>query len=205
MSLAPEIPPAPDPTLVLASGSPRRRTLLALAGYEFRVQIPDVDESPLPNEAPEAMVLRLAIDKATAVSFAAGSEACVLACDTTVVRDGVALGKPSSLDDAARMLLSLAGRSHEVVTGYAIRAPRQDHIERGTVTTIVTMRPIAATEAADYAASGEPLDKAGAYALQGEGGRFIERVDGSRSNVIGLPLETVVPLLERYGLVGRRP
>jgi septum formation protein len=205
VSLAAEIPTARDPVLVLASGSPRRRTLLALAGFEFDVRAPGVDESPLPGEAPDAMVLRLAIDKATAVAFAAGTDACVLACDTTVVRDGSALGKPTSIDDAAAMLLSLAGRSHEVVTGYAVRPPRHDRIERGIVKTVVTMRPISAAEAADYAASGEPLDKAGAYALQGEGGRFVERVDGSRSNVIGMPLETVVPLLERHGLVGRRP
>ena len=205
MSLAPEIPPAREPVLVLASGSPRRRTLLALAGYEFNVQAPHVDESQLPGENPEAMVLRLAVDKATAVAFGAGVDACVLACDTTVVRDGEALGKPSSIDDAAAMLLSLAGRSHEVITGYAVRPPRQEHIERGIVTSLVTMRRMSAAEAADYAASGEPLDKAGAYALQGEGGRFVETVEGSRSNVIGMPLETVVPLLERFGLVGRRP
>lgn len=204
MSLAAEIPPAPDPVLVLASGSPRRRTLLALAGFEFEVRRPSVDESPLPEEAPAAMVLRLAAAKAAAVAAETGDDACVLACDTTVVLDGEALGKPTSIDDAAAMLLRLAGRSHEVITGYAISPPWRDGVEQGSVSSVVTMRAISAAEANDYAASGEPLDKAGAYALQGEGGRFVASVDGSRSNVIGLPLEAVVPLLESFGVTGRR-
>ena len=204
MNLAVEIPPEPDPTLVLASGSPRRRTRLAMAGFHFDVTVPVVDESRLDGEGPTDMVLRLAAAKAAAVAAVVLDETCVLACDTTVVLDGEALGKPHSIDDAAAMLLRLAARSHQVTTGYAIRPPWSDELDVGTVTSIVTMRPITPGEAEDYAESGEPLDKAGAYALQGDGGRFVETVEGSRSNVIGLPLETVVPILNSYGLSGRR-
>jgi septum formation protein len=204
VSLAEQIPPQPDPTLVLASGSPRRRTLLAMAGFTFDVSAPDVDESRLAGETPEAMVVRLATAKAEAVAARRAGDACVLACDTTVVLDGTTLGKPTSIDDATAMLLRLAGLTHEVITGYAIRPPWRSDVERGTVTSRVTMRQVNPMEAADYAASGEPLDKAGGYALQGDGGRFVAGVDGSRSNVIGLPLETIVPLLERFGLIGRR-
>ncbi len=174
-----------------------------MAGFDFEVRAPDVDESPLPGEGPADMVLRLAEAKATEAARTAAETACVLACDTTVVLDGAPMGKPVSVADAAEMLLRLADRSHEVVTGFAIRPPWNGAVERGTVTSIVTMRAVTPAEAASYAASGEPLDKAGGYALQGEGGRFVASVEGSRSNVIGLPLETVVPALARYGLKGR--
>lgn len=204
MSLPAEIPPQPDPMLILASGSPRRRALLAMAGFDFDVRIPAVDEAPLPAEAPDAMVMRLAVAKAGAVADTSPPEACILAADTTVVLDGEALGKPASEEEAAAMLLRLADRSHVVITAYALRPPWEPEPLSGTVTSHVTMRPITAGDAAAYAAGGEPLDKAGAYALQGEGGRFVAEVTGSRSNVIGLPIETIVPLLWRYGLASRR-
>jgi septum formation protein len=174
-----------------------------MAGFDFEVVAPAVDESPLSDEDPGEMVVRLATIKAKSVASARGPSACILACDTTVVLDGAMLGKPDSRQHAVLMLMQLAGTTHQVITGYALRPHRRDEMVTGTVTSQVTMRDVSAAEAAAYAATGEPLDKAGAYALQGEGARFVSRVDGSRSNVIGLPLETLVPLLERHGVVRR--
>ncbi len=148
------------------------------------------------------MVLRLAEAKADAVAPIVGPESLVLACDTTVVLDGAVIGKPVSVDDATEILLSLAGRTHEVVTGYAVAGGNGDAVS-GTALSIVTMRAISHAEAAAYAAGGEPLDKAGAYALQGEGARFVAGVVGSRSNVIGLPLDVVAPLLVERGIPRR--
>jgi septum formation protein len=196
------VPPQPVPRLVLASGSPRRRLLLAMAGFEFDVMAPHVDETPHTGEDPERMVVRLAEAKTAAVRSAVGDGSWALACDTTVVRDGEIVGKPGSADEAVEILLSLAGRDHEVVTGFAIGGADDDP-EVGSVWSTVTMRPISRAEAAAYAAGGEPLDKAGAYGLQGEGGRFVVAVEGSRSNVVGLPLEAVVPLLVARGIPRR--
>lgn len=196
------VPPQPLPRLVLASGSPRRRLLLSMAGFDFDVIAPHVDESPHAGEDPERMVVRLAEEKVTAVQAAVGHGSWVLACDTTVVRDGESVGKPASADEAVEILLSLAGRSHEVVTGFAIAGAGVDS-EVGSTWSVVSMRTISHAEAAAYAARGEPLDKAGAYGLQGEGGRFVTSVEGSRSNVVGLPLESVVPLLVARGIARR--
>ncbi len=198
------VPPAPLPTLVLASGSPRRRTLLMMAGFDFEVASPDVDETPHTDESPEAMVVRLAEAKALAISAQVPAASAVLACDTTVVLDGEILGKPESVEHAVDMLLSLGGKTHEVVTGYALRPPRSSGVETGSAVSQVTMRRVSPGEAAEYASGGEPMDKAGAYALQGEGARFVAGVRGSRSNVIGLPLESVVPLLARHGIRSSR-
>jgi septum formation protein len=202
--VAEHIPPTPVARLILASGSPRRRTLLTMAGFVFDVERPDVAEIAHPGEAPEQMAMRLAGEKALAVAERYDSHAAVLGCDTIVVLDDAVLGKPVSEADAAEMLLALAGRSHTVITGFALKTPGTTELESGAAYSEVMMRPVAKAEAAAYAATGEPLDKAGAYALQGDGGRFVERVDGSRSNVIGLPLEAVVPLLARHGITGRR-
>ena len=197
--VAEAVPPAPTPRLVLASGSPRRRALLAMAGYDFEISIPDVVELREPNEAPEAMAVRLATTKATVVA-SEYSNAVVLGCDTIVVLGDKVLGKPSSVVDAVTMLLELAGRTHDVITGYALASAHGTDVDTGSEYSAVTMRPVSRGEAEAYAASGEPLDKAGAYALQGDGGRFVAGVAGSRSNVIGLPLEPIRLLLERHGV-----
>ena len=183
-------------TLVLASSSPRRRDLLSLLGVTFRVVPPvGVDERPEDGEQPVALVRRLANAKARAVE---GDP--VVAADTVVEIDGEVLGKPVDADDVRRMLRRLSGRTHRVHTGVAVRCG--DVVELEVVTTLVRFVPLS-PEAIDwYLASGEPFDKAGAYAIQGRGGAFVEAVEGSVSNVVGLPLHTVVRLLERRGLRG---
>ena len=186
--------------LVLASGSPRRRELLRSSGYEFDLEMPAIDEAERPGEDPREQVRRLALKKAQAVLGRVDSGACILAADTIVVIDDTVLGKPSDREDAARMLLRLAGRTHRVLTGYAALDSEGKRCEVDVVESHVRMRDVSPEEARAYAEGGEPLDKAGGYALQGEGGRFVEHVEGSRTNVIGLPLETVLPVLESFGV-----
>jgi septum formation protein len=174
--------------------------LLAEAGFSFRIVVPDVDESTAPGETPEHVVARLALDKARAALAKTAPGERVLAADTVVAIDGEILGKPRDPADAVRMLLRLAGRTHRVFTGFALLARDPDLEEHGVEESHVTFRPIPSAEAEAYVATGEPLDKAGAYAAQGEGAAFIARIDGSRTNVIGLPMERVVPILERCGV-----
>jgi septum formation protein len=176
--------------LVLASGSPRRRELLARLGVPFIVVVPDLEESVRPGEPPLDVVRRLAAAKAAAV---AGP--LVLAADTVVEVDGELLGKPAGDEDARGMLRRLSGRTHQVHTGVAARAG--ERVEVATATTAV--RFVALTpEAIDwYVGTGEPRDKAGAYAIQGSGGLFVEWIQGNASNVVGLPLPTAVELLHR--------
>jgi septum formation protein len=182
--------------LVLASASPRRRELLAGLGLQFTVRPADVDETPREGEDPGVYVLRLAQEKAAAV--ARDQEELVLAADTTVVVDGEILGKPSDEEDARRMLRRLSGREHEVLTGIALcEAGRRDasSVERSRV----RMAALSEDEIAWYAASGEPLDKAGAYAIQGLGSLFVEAVAGNYSNVVGLPVPAVYRLFAALG------
>ena len=191
--------------LVLASSSPRRRELLRAAGYVFDVQVPDVPEEVRPGEKPTALVERLACDKAAIVAREFASDVCVIAADTVVVLDDRIFGKPRDAAEAAEMLCALAGRKHEVLTGYCLEIGCADPKDaRGVVSGVsrsqVEMRPVDRAEAERYAASGEPLDKAGGYAVQGNGGRFVSGIDGLRSNVIGLPVEDVAPLLLRLGV-----
>jgi septum formation protein len=186
--------------LVLASASPRRRELLARAGLAFRVLPPDVDEGPLPGEAPPALAERLARAKALAVAPRVPRGALVLGSDTVVVIEGEVLGKPRDASHAEALLARLVGRTHEVVTGVAVASVGGERLESLTVTSVVRMRPASADEIRRYVAGGEPLDKAGAYALQGEGRRFVAQVRGSETNVIGLPLEETLALLRRAGL-----
>jgi septum formation protein len=176
--------------LVLASSSPRRRELLATAGYEFDSASPDIDESERPGEAPDAYVERLAREKCAAV---AGD--LVLAADTTVALDGVIFGKPEDDADARRMLRALSGRTHHVHTGVALR--RRGTMRSFVVTTEVVFVDLADHEVDAYIASGEPTGKAGAYALQGRGARLVSEVRGSVSGVIGLPMAEVAPMLDR--------
>lgn len=187
--------------LVLASSSPRRRELLSQRGFAFEIVHPDVDELMLPGESPAELAARLALAKARAGAQSAPEHAIVLGCDTIVVLGDEVLGKPDDERHAVEMLLRIAGRTHRVLTAFAAVAGSFAAEQVGVEESHVTLREVARAEAEAYAASGEPLDKAGAYALQGEGARFVTRVEGSRSNVIGLPLERVEPLLRALGVV----
>jgi septum formation protein len=188
----------PHPAIVLGSASPRRRELLASLGLTFTVAPADVDETLLPGENPFDAAERLARAKAEAAAERAPSEALVIAADTLVVLDGKALGKPRDRAEAAAMLRSLSGRRHEVVTGVAL--VRGSVMTSGREVTEVVIAPLADDEIARYAATGEPDDKAGAYAMQGIGGLLIERVEGSPSNVIGLPVRLLGQLAARLGV-----
>lgn len=192
--------------LVLASGSPRRRELLKTAGLTFAVRAADIDETPLVAEAPTNYVRRLSIEKAAASleSPLAGRGDIVLAADTTVEVDGQILEKPLDDDDARRMLRSLAGRSHHVHTGVTVSIAQ--HGARRSTTIVVSTEVLFAELTDDtidwYIATGEAGDKAGAYGIQGAAAAFVERVDGSVSNVIGLPLaETLAVLRDAIGSV----
>jgi len=185
---------------VLASTSPRRRELLTEAGFSFQIDAPEVDESALAGESPESLARRLALAKARAVVPRAPREACVLGADTVVVIDGDLLGKPRDRAEAVEMLLRLAGRTHRVLTGFALVVPALAREESGVEESLVRMHPVDRATAEGYAATGEPLDKAGAYAAQGEGGRFVAEIRGSRANVIGLPLEALAPRLAELGV-----
>jgi septum formation protein len=181
---------------VLASASPRRRELLGQLGLRFTVAAADIDETPHPAEAPEAYVLRLAREKARAVAGRFPG-AWVLAADTTVVLGPELLGKPRDEAEARAMLARLSGRTHEVHTGVALAGRAEEAL---VVRTRVTFRTLSAGEIAWYAGTGEPLDKAGAYAVQGKGGFLVAAVEGSPTNVIGLPLGETLALLERAGV-----
>jgi len=181
--------------LVLASGSPRRRELLALLAIPFVVSPADIDETPLPGEAATVYVERLAREKAAAVC---APEAVVLAADTTVVLDGEILGKPVDDAEAKAMLRALAGRVHLVHTGVAVASAAE--VRSLVVTTAVTFPPMSGSDIEWYVATGEPAGKAGAYAIQGAGGLFVERIDGSASSVVGLPLAEARALLRASGV-----
>lgn len=182
--------------LILASASPRRAELLRAAGIEFEVSPADVDERFLAGEKPEGAVVRLAEQKAAAIA-AGQPDAVVLGADTTVVVGGEALGKPADGADAARMLRLLSGRAHEVLTGICLRAAGRKlvHLEA----TRVRMLKLSEAEIAWYLSTGEAFDKAGAYAVQGLASRFIGGIDGSYSNVVGLPISSVYELLKELG------
>jgi septum formation protein len=186
--------------LLLASASPRRRTLLEQIGVRFTVVASDLPEKPLPQEAADQFVQRMARDKALAVAAGRGG-VWVLAADTVVVVGDEMLGKPSNGDEARRMLARLSGVEHRVLTGVVLVAPDGSVCDSSTVSTTVRFRAISEEEIDAYVASGEPLDKAGAYAIQGAAARFVEDVFGSYTNVVGLPLDEVRSLLHRHGLL----
>ncbi len=174
-----------------------------MAGFSFSIAVPSVQEETLPGETAEDCTLRLARAKAGAVRLELRGAQCVLGADTVVtLEDGILLGKPAGPEEAVEMLRRLAGRCHRVVTGFAILTHDHDGLTilDGTEESRVQMRPLSLAQATRYVATGEPLDKAGSYALQGRGGELVEKVEGSRSNVIGLPLERVLPLLEQVGV-----
>jgi septum formation protein len=191
--------------LVLASASPRRQELLRTAGISFTVQPADIDESPLPDEHPVAYVERLAREKALAV-WATRPNDLVLGADTTVVVNGMMLAKPADAEDAARMLRLLSGRTHQVITGVCLVGPptekdqqnlRTENCEQRTAseTTLVTFTKLSDSDIREYIATGEPMDKAGAYAIQGIASRWIPRIEGDYSNVVGLPVAMVYRML----------
>ena len=185
-----------SPQFVLASASPRRAELLRSAGFTFTVASADIDETPQPAEPADRYVRRLAEAKARAAADRHPG-AVVLGADTTVVVDGDILGKPVDAADAAAMLRRLQGRAHEVMTGVAVVAGGQVRVELAT--TRVWFAVMAEHEIAAYVASGEPMDKAGAYGIQGYGAALIERIEGDFFSVIGLPLRLVLTLLGEAG------
>jgi septum formation protein len=177
--------------LILASGSPRRAELLRAAGIEFTVRIADVDEAILPGESPRDYVLRLSRAKALAV---AGEDEIVLGADTTVVIEDEIAGKPVDADDARRMLKALSGRWHEVLTGVTLL--RGHKVLADVAVTRVKFSEMSESEIDWYVSTGEPMDKAGAYGIQGYASRFVERIEGSYSNVVGLPVQMVYKMLK---------
>jgi nucleoside triphosphate pyrophosphatase len=178
--------------LVLASASPRRQELLRNAGIPFEVQPAHLAEDLRPGEPARDCSERLAREKALAVAKQRRSD-IVLGADTVVVVDGQILGKPTDAADAARMLRMLSGREHQVITGVCVVANGQSSV--ASETTAVTMSEISESEIADYVATGEPMDKAGAYAIQGIASRWIPRIEGDYSNVVGLPVALVWRML----------
>jgi septum formation protein len=195
------------PTLVLASASPRRRELLTQAGFVFSVHPAHIPEDPLPDEDPIAYVTRLAREKAEDVyrELSGAYRKCakespdgqffvVLGADTTVTLDRQILGKPEDAADAARMLRMLSGRTHRVITGVAVVTA--DRVEVAAEVTAVRFLTLSEVEIAAYVAGGEPMDKAGAYAIQGQAAKWIPRVEGCYFNVVGLPLALVGTMLE---------
>lgn len=191
---------------VLASASPRRRDLLREIVPDFEIEAADIDEDPLPGEDPVATAERLAREKAEAVA-ARRLDAIVLAGDTVVAVDtgsGMeALAKPVDEADACRMLGLLSGRTHRVVTALCLRWPGGSIVRSDS--SLVTFRTLSGDEIREYVATGEPMDKAGAFAVQAGGGTFVTRIEGSVSNVIGLPQELLRAMLEEAGVQERRP
>ena len=187
--------------IVLASTSPRRRELLGLTGLAFEI-VPSPAEEPAPDagEAPAFYAARMARLKAAAVA-ATRADAVVIGADSIVAVGEVILGKPASAADARRMLGLLSGRTHQVVTGCALFAPGREP-EIFTVTTDVTMTPLSEPIIAAYVATGEPMDKAGAYAIQGQAAPFVSGIRGSYTNVVGLPLAELRSALEGLGAIG---
>jgi len=182
--------------IVLASSSPRRAQLLDMLRIPFRVVVPDVDEHVAPAEEPAAYVRRLAVAKAQDVAQREPGE-IILAADTTVVLDADILGKPESPANAVAMLMRLQGRTHDVMT--AVAATRDHMMRQALDVSRVTFRPADRATIEAYVATGEPLDKAGAYAIQGLGAPLVERVEGDFFGVMGLPLRLALDLLERLG------
>jgi septum formation protein len=191
--------------LVLASASPRRQELLRRASIEFTVQPANIDETPLANEPPRDYAERLAREKALAVSSTQPAT-YILGADTIVVIDDQILGKPRDADDAARMLRLLSGRTHAVVTGVCLvspaascQLPLANRTKTASETTLVTMDEISDAEIRSYVATGEPMDKAGAYAIQGIASRWIPSIEGDYCNVVGLPVALIYKMLQEMG------
>jgi septum formation protein len=188
----------PSP-LILASNSPRRSELLRQIGLAFTVDPADVDERVLPNEPPEAYAVRVALDKAKVAAARAG-RGVVIAADTVVVLGSELMGKPADAADAKRMLSLLSGKAHRVVTGLVVRDAGTGRTEAQAVSTNVWFRDLRNEEIDAYVASGEPLDKAGAYGIQEKGALLVDRIEGCFFNVVGLPLSTLGRMLDRFAI-----
>ncbi|HUL17350.1 MAG TPA: Maf family protein [Terriglobales bacterium] len=187
--------------LILASASPRRAEILRDAGFAFAVLSSAVDETPMPGESPPDLVQRLAVAKAELVAARAVGPAIVIAADTVVTLEGAILGKPRTTEDARQMLEQLSGRTHSVFTGVSlIRLPDAERRQFVEVTQ-VHFASVSSEEVTRYLSSGEPFDKAGAYAIQGRAGRFIPRIEGCYFNVVGLPLARLCRTLSEMGWV----
>lgn len=185
--------------IILASGSPRRRELLTQAGYVFQRLSADIDESVLPNEAPDVYTLRVSREKADAVRHHAAANAVIITADTSVVDGGQILGKPTDEAEATAMLQQLRGRTHQVITAFSVLVVETSELQQGLVSTDVTMRDYSDDEIAAYVASGDPMDKAGGYAIQNPDFAPVAAIDGCYANVVGLPLCQVVALLSGVG------
>jgi septum formation protein len=188
-----------DTRLILASGSPRRKALMATAGFRFEIIESGIDEELGFGESGRDYAVRIACQKALAVS-ARVPDVLVLAADTIVVCGGEVLVKPSDENEACRMLARLSGRTHNVITAYALAAANAI-LATEPVTSEVTFHPLSQDQIRRYVATGEPLDKAGAYGIQGKGAEFIAKVVGSRDNVMGLPMREVMARLAHFGVL----
>lgn len=186
--------------LVLASGSPRRRDFLRQLNLKFATQTCDIDETPHVGESPEKYVCRLAVDKAKTVGCSV-PQAWVLGADTIVCVDNMLLGKPRNKEHALETLLRLSGKKHKVVTAFCLYSQGNGVSEVEPVTTFVTFRSFTEEIALSYIATGEPMDKAGCYGIQGVGGVLVEKIEGSYSSVVGLPLVEVTSCLQKHGII----
>ena len=190
---------ASNKALILASNSPRRKELMRQIGLDFRVDPADVDESVLPDESPEGYAVRVALDKARVAAARSGT-GIVIAADTIVVLDDEILGKPADPGDAERMLKLLSGNVHRVITGLAVMDAASGKALTRTSITRVWFRSLALQEIISYVATGEPLDKAGAYGIQERGALLVDKIEGCYFNVVGLPLSLLGEMLLSFGV-----
>ncbi|MDO4845116.1 MAG: Maf family protein [Oscillospiraceae bacterium] len=184
--------------LILASKSPRRQQLLRQIGLSFTVRVTDADETMDPAKPPQEEVARVSAVKAAAAAAASGPDDIVVAADTIVVVDGTVLGKPASAEDAVRMLRTLSGREHRVMTGLTVQ--KGSRVVTHTEITEISFRALSDAEIRAYVATGDPLDKAGSYGVQGAAGSFVDRICGDYFNVMGLPICTLTLILRRFGV-----
>lgn len=184
--------------LILASASPRRRALLEQIGVPHRVVPADICEAVIPGESPQTYTQRLALEKARQAAVGLAADSVILAADTTVALDGLLLGKPDNEAEAVAMLMALSGRTHQVMTGVAVISSQGEEVI--CVASDVSFAPLDVAQCHTYWQTGEPRDKAGAYAIQGLGSVFVTRLNGSYSNVVGLPLHETATLLQRHGV-----
>jgi len=189
--------------LILASASPRRKEMLANLGLEFEILVAGVDEVVQHGELPEEFVLRAAIEKASGIAVN-HPDAWVLGADTIVEYQGEILGKPKDASEAQKLLIRLSGQKHRVFTGFCLLHEQDNLSVSQVVITEVYFAPFTEEIAAAYVATGEPLDKAGAYGIQGQGGALVKKINGSYSNVVGLPLAETIEKLFQYGIIGAR-
>jgi septum formation protein len=187
------VTPVP-PRLILASGSPRRADILGRLGLDFEVRVPRIDERLHPGESPADAAERLAREKAAA---GAEADALALGCDTLVAHAGEALGKPGSGEEAVAMIERLGGDEHVVYTGIALAGPGR--VVSAVESTVVRFRPLTRRECEEYVGTGEPMDKAGAYGIQGFGAALVEGIEGDYFNVMGMPVGRLLELLRRFG------